>query len=406
MQNEKIGILTLYYKNRNYGGLLQAYALQKFLAQEGLECEQISFDFTRNYNRFLKGFLNNPPTEKAKQIYRYIRYKKNSLIKIALSLPYRKKVQKRIEAFDSFQNQIPHSDRVYLVENIMESLESYHKYICGSDVIWNAGIPPEVSCLGFVKDRLKIAYAPSIGIADPPSWWLEAYGPYLKRLDAISVREDSVREGIEKAFPKLSIESVLDPVFLLTDNFWIEFAVNIEETKSNSLDTIADGYVFCYLLGSSMKQREEITKLAKKWNKKIVTFPFAEDHMFRKCDKDFGDCKQYGAGPKEFLRLLCDADVVITDSFHATAFSMIFHRPFWVVDRKLQENSTGMNGRAINLLLDVHLQERYCEDVNITKLPLEALPDYQEFDMKFSLKRKASRRYLLENLTKGNIEKA
>lgn len=405
--SRKVGILTLYYKNRNYGGLLQAYALQKFLKEEGIESEQISFSFVMDdRKKYFRGFWKNSPVKKAKQLYHYLCYKVIKVAKILLSLPYSKQLQGRINAFDFFQNQIPHSECIYRTETIKKSIGQYYTYICGSDVIWNAGISPEVSCLGFVKEQKKIAYAPSIGKADPPNWWLESYGPYLKKLDAISVREDSVRKGIKKMFPELTVSTVLDPIFLLSDNLWSRLLDDVEaaneKTSSKLLEKVDNGYLFCYLLGSSVVQREGITKLAKKWNKNIVTFPFAEDHMFRKCDKIFGDEKKYEAGPEEFLNLLRHADVVVTDSFHAVAFSLIFHRSFWAVDRKEKEKTTGLNGRILNLLSEVGMEDRYSEDTNIANLSLEKTPDYKQFDMDFNIKREASRRYLLENLIEEN----
>lgn len=401
--SKKVGILTLYYKNRNYGGLLQAYALQKFLTEEGIDSEQISFSFAiDDRSNYLGGFWKNPPIKKVKQLYHYLHHKAIVAAKKLLSLPYQKRLKKRIEAFENFQNRIPHSEYIYRTETIKESTDWYNIYICGSDVIWNAGIAPEVSCLGFAKNQKRIAYAPSIGKGDPPHWWLESYGPYLKRLDAVSVREDSVRKGIKKRFPELTITTVLDPVFLLSDDIWDKMLNVAEVTRkvsgSKQLSEANGGYLFCYLLGSSVVQREEVTKLAKKWNKRIVSFPFAEDHMFRKCDKKFGDEKQYEAGPEDFLNILRNADVVVTDSFHAIAFSLIFHRPFWAVDRKEKEETTGLNGRILNLLLEVGMKDRYCDDVHIADIPLEKELDYKQFDIDFSIKREESRRYLLENL--------
>lgn len=118
------------------------------------------------------------------------------------------------------------------------------------------------------------------------------------------------------------VSVVLDPVFLLSAADWHEI---VQEPH------IKTPYIFCYLLGSNKEQHERAIKIAKENSCKLVTIPYLNG--YNQLDDNFGDIQISAASPQEFLGLIENAAGVVTDSFHATAFSVIFNRPFWALSR-------------------------------------------------------------------------
>ncbi|KHL96805.1 hypothetical protein QW71_05265 [Paenibacillus sp. IHB B 3415] len=110
---KRVGIITLYYKNYNYGGQLGAYALQKAIAMLGFQCEQIAFKWLNEYT--LQAY------ESAKSA----------------------------EYFRTFSESIPHSERLYTVSDIAECVDDYDIFVCGSDQIW--GLPWVISLYKHMK---------------------------------------------------------------------------------------------------------------------------------------------------------------------------------------------------------------------------------------------------------------
>lgn len=142
---------------------------------------------------------------------------------------------------------------------------------------------------------------------------------------------------------------VVDPVLLLTKDDWETVARPAHSPKK---------YILCYLLGDSISQRERTSQLAKKLNLPIVTFSHALCNVVRKCDLFFADVHDYTSGPREFIDLVKNAELVVTDSFHACVFSMIFQTPFMVFERHKPGQKGNMNSRIYNFLKEYHLEKQ------------------------------------------------
>ena len=119
-----------------------------------------------------------------------------------------------------------------------------------------------------------------------------------------------------------------------------------------------DRYLLCYLLGDSIEHRRAVKEFAKKMNLQILTFPHILLNVVRKCDLFFGDIHDYSSGPREFLGLINNAEFVITDSFHACVFSMIFKTPFVVFERNKPGEKGNMNSRIYDFLEEYHLENQ------------------------------------------------
>ena len=128
---KKVGIITYYYKNHNYGGLLQAYALQYKLSKLGFDAEQISFDEPR------VGHNSNNAKAKLKKFAKRILYFSRDKTRTKMNETISSDINTRNHAFERFANDvIPHSS-VYNVNTIKTAGSKYDVFITGSDQVWN-----------------------------------------------------------------------------------------------------------------------------------------------------------------------------------------------------------------------------------------------------------------------------
>lgn len=319
---KRVGILTMYYDSANYGGLLQAYALVRYLNARGYDSKQICYDFS-------KITINiNKPSNKQKS-HAILRLKK--IVKKTLNecdnaihgLTDLKKLRKN--ACKDFRDSIPHTKEVYSVDTLKRTNEDFDVFITGSDQVWNPNGYRPGFFLTFVDGakKTKIAYAASVSNRIS-SKALDVYKKALQDFDVISVREKADVLQIKKVTEK-EVQWAVDPVFLLSKEEWSSVASDID-------DIISRPYIFCYFLGDSSKQRSVALEYASSKKLKIVTIPYMQMN-YRKCDSEFGDVKLLKVTPNQFLGLIRNAERVFTDSFHATAFSLIFQKKFVVFER-------------------------------------------------------------------------
>ena len=199
--------------------------------------------------------------------------------------------------------------------------------ICGSDVIWFPSRIKLQSAKGFYLDFgaenvKRIAFAASLDSAVNFSlmqkWF--AYKKYLKKFEAISVRETADLKFIQSVTKK-EVRKIVDPVFLYESS---EFGPMLAASEEKMPD---EEYIYAYILMNNDKAYEYTLKLAKEKNLKICYF--ADFY------KDFGensvDC--YDDGPSEFLNRIKNAKYVVTTSFHCIVFSLIFKKQFIAFDR-------------------------------------------------------------------------
>ena len=351
---KKTGILTLYYNNMNYGGLLQAFALP-FVIQKhiGIPAEQIRYSQQNTDTD-----LCTSKSKKSLSIYQLG-------INFFSALTSNKRSIRK-ESFLEFMNDIPHSRNIYSHETIQQCNSNYEIFICGGDQIWNGEMVGEhldVYTLQFVNQGLKkIAYSPSVAISHMSKQVEDCLGKGLLGIDRISVREKRSLDILKRLSDK-KIEVVVDPVLLLNKSEWLEQS---RPTKINGK------YILCYLLGDSITQRKAVEIISKRLKLRIVTFPHILVNNVRKCDLFFGDIKDYTSGPRQFLDLINNAELVITDSFHACVFSMIFETPFIVFERNKPSEKGNMNSRIYDFLEEYHLENQLVnveKAMNLSRIP-------------------------------------
>lgn len=331
----KVGILTLYYNNRNYGGLLQAYALTRTINEIGFPCEQICRKF---------GNVGGSGKRRIK-IRNIIKYTR-TLVNLLKNRFYAKITRKRDAAMYRFRDIIPHSKTVYRSCEMEACLKDYDVFITGSDQVWNMDWYRKEYFLDFVPENItKLSYAasmPNVYITDEQK---EIVKQHLESFDAISVREEETTKFLRKLTGK-DVVQVLDPTLLLDKLQW-------DDICSNRI--IEGDYIFCYFLGTEKAGRKQAKRFAKKLNYKIVTLP----HLVEFCKNDlfFADVNLYDISPKQFISLIKHAKYVITDSFHAAVFSTIYKTKYFVFDRT---DIGKMSGRITTLLSLTGNEFRFC----------------------------------------------
>lgn len=353
----KVGILTLYYKNHNYGGQLQAYALCTYLNQfNSVECEQITYDYKGKKRRTAKGILF--------VLYSYLLHPKTML-----------GLQSRIKMFQAFEKAIPHSQLISNPMELRQAAEKYDYIFTGSDQVWNQEYAGGAFFLSDIQPDKRCAYAASFGKDNVIDNLLTNNTvETLKNYRFLSVREESAKKILEYYNIK-GAKIACDPTLLLDSNEW-------ERQISHILPITQDKYAFVYLLGNGKALRDDLKRKIRDESLKIVSIPHIH-FSYQKRDRDFADIEIYKAGPLEFLRLIKDATVVVTDSFHCTLFSILFQKNFWTLSRSSNPNAGSTNGRMYTLLDKVGLMNRYAGSV-------------ENIDIKAGLPSVSSKRKLFE----------
>ncbi len=252
-------------------------------------------------------------------------------------------------------------------------------FVCGSDVIWNPdqnkGVPAYY--LDFAR-KYAFAYAASFGKSNLDDEYLNSIQPYLARLNRISVREISAKHIIQEKMG-LKCTVAVDPVLLLT---WDDWRKVIMDNKPNN-------YIFVYTTHLNERIRETIEGIRRATGLKVINAVWSSSPsaLFKK-----GVFSVFS--PDRWLQLLHDAEYVVTNSFHATAFSVLFHKKFFTVVNG--DKAKGINVRMNDFLTSLGLEERIFSSMP-EQLDLSEI-DYTDVDKKIENMREESLAFLRENL--------
>ncbi len=306
----------------NYGARLQTYALAHYLQQKGHEVEVI--DYRPDY---MRGDVH---------VWFWPGVSLKQWGKLLLQFPMRLRAKRRQPYFNTFSEKyIPLTNRVYWsIDELRADAPKADVYIAGSDQIWNTefrnGTDPGYYLDFGDSSVTRISYAASFATEDVLPAAREFVQTNLARFDALSVREHSALAILESLGYKG--KEVLDPVFLLSREEWSDMA---DDTGKG------EKYVLVYDFMNSPQIRKEAERIAQERNLKIYSIG---DKRFGYCDRNV-----IYAPPQTFLGLIMHAAHVVSNSFHGTAFAMIFGVPYSIVNRE-----DGLNVRMRDLAaLDV-----------------------------------------------------
>lgn len=331
-------ILTITCHNvYNYGASLQAYALMRYLQSLGHEVKII--DYVPKYleHYYLFGHVS-PKYDKPviRGVYNIVKFPKRLYERIS---SIRKK------EFDSFTKtylELTDTHFKHYSDLKKEKIDA-DLIIAGSDQIWNTlfenGRDPAFY-LDFVPQNVKkVSYAASFATASIDEGYKEKIKEWLSNLDYISVREKSGLQILDDMGVENGVQ-VLDPVFLLDKEQWIQIEKPLE---------INDRYLLLYDFGDNPMTHILAKRIARE--KKIKIYSILKSEI---ADKSF-----YNEGPNVFVWLIHHAEYVISNSFHATAFSIIFNKQFVVCGRK-----EGINTRMLDLTEMLGLMSNVCLDMD------------------------------------------
>jgi hypothetical protein len=268
----------------------------------------------------------------------------------------------------------------------------FNNVVVGSDQLWlPVNIVADYYTLNFVPGNInKISYATSFGFSTIPDKLKDKYTDFLKRINNISVREESGKEIVESLIDK-KCNVVCDPALLLTPMQWGELI-----TKH---PIIADKYIFCYFLGASKKHRIFAEKIKKITGYKIVSINHCDE--FVKYSDKFADIIPYDVGPTEWVNLLMNAEFVCTDSFHGTLFSLMFNKTFYSFRRYPNKTTFSTNTRLDTILSIVGLHDRIFtgdeSEIKLSKI-LDNKIDYDIVNKKLNEYRATSQKFLLDSI--------
>lgn len=369
----KVLTITTQYAN-NMGALLQCYALSEFLnSQKDIDCKVIqyfpegaekSWVYFRKNNTF-REFLQNVYKFFRVDLY-YVNCRKNRFMR------------KFIDKY------IPLTSEVYNSrDEILNNPPFADAYIAGSDQIWNFKYRMDFTFfLEFATkflDSKRIAYAPSV--ADP---WTDAQckriQPILKNFHALSVRE---LENVEQVRQLVNLEvfHVADPVFLLSRGCW---------DKILRKPAIKEPYIFCYFLSVSDLAVKAVEKLRKLTGYKVV-------HLnLNTLDKFHSDYNIRVSDPCDFIGYISQATFVCTNSFHCSAFSILYKRNFCFVPKHMA-NSRVKGLQDVFQLGNVILSEDKVHDLQLGDLTI----DYQNGERSGNEFIEKSKEFLLNSLYEG-----
>lgn len=349
---DKVGIITC-GKEPNYGACLQALATLNKIIELGYDAELMNYSFGSDkfYSPFAQPSL------------------KSAIIATLFYFP--RKAQ--CKAFDRFRESHMRysSSRLYSLEDFSKVKDEYKCFVTGSDQVWNPnlGIDINITLQRFLNDdKIKsISYASSFGSNSLDSSYNELFKSSLKRFQAISVREKSGVDIVNGLLGESICKAVCDPVMLYDSGYWSKYC---DDSRTPS-----EKYVIIYDMRHSSEVFDCAVKLAKIRGCKVISISRVK--MLKKGVRFITDLS-----PSHFLSYFKNAEAVITDSFHGTVFSILFHKEFYTF---CSGSGKKIGERLISILNTCHLKDRLYEkskDVVFSNIDYSKVdPFIEEFRM-------------------------
>lgn len=355
--DKKIGIVTI--DSFNYGNRLQNLAVTNLLMRYSKNVTT----FKREYNEL------NKKTYKTK--LKFILGRISCLFNLKCIKKY-----KYIYNFEKFNYKYIRWDNIILEKSSDEYInENYDMLVCGSDQVWNFkfNFNSHFDILAFADEKIqRVALCASIGNVKIDDKSQKIFDKHLNRFDGISVREKSAEELLKNI--RSDIITLLDPTMLVETDFWNSLIKNLKRNNS-------ERYILIYFLGNISEKVLDFTEqLSEMYSLKIVNINDINDEW-------------YGVGPIEFIKLIKEAEYILTDSFHCCVFSILYNKKFSVYDRyDMQMHSSN---RTDQLLSKFNI----CNRKNIYDTSEFDVVNYNNKDKILESERKKAEKFLKKVLT-------
>ncbi len=331
---KRVGVVTWYGaspKGFNFGTCLQSYALQKTLCDLGYDARMVSFG-PRPKESVLKRLLSRV-----------------GLLQALRAMRRFAKTGRFLE--DDFVRRIRKWNRAHYSEMGTEGADCF---VSGSDQIWNTYhcFDPRYF-LDFAADAKRVSYASSIGTKGVNPKYADEVVRLLSGFAHITMREEMGADAMRKLTGRSDISRVQDPTLLMTVGDWRSFGREERLHKK-----IKPGYMLCYLLSKKSVYAEQLKKVVESLGiTNVVLVPSLENRELSVP----GAVRYEDATPSEFVRLIDEAEYVCTDSFHATALSLLLSKRFVEFLRFDDSDAGSQNSRIYEILGRYGLADRLFE---------------------------------------------
>lgn len=351
---KKADIITLHTVS-NYGSCLQTYATQRIFEQCGWEAEII--DYYRKDNTPDAAVDRMFESSKLKKLS--MLWKKMPILKKLASIPLKSIVSKQRKPFDDFRKKYLNLTEVsYFSEEQLESNPPIADLYCtGSDQVWNSiwnkGFEKPFYLEFAPEGKPRIAFAASIGRESIDDWEIEPMRKALSRYSSISMRETSGLE-IVRSLGCTDAHLVLDPTLMLTRDEWAKIAT----MPSN----ISGDYILVYQLNKNNDFVEYSKKLSERLGIPLVKISYGLYDVQKSANT------LVAPRVTDFIGLFLNAKYVLTDSFHATAYSLNFNKPF------ISVAPSRFSTRIVSILDLVHEPNRLLQsysDLDLMQKPID-----------------------------------
>lgn len=319
-ERKKILVATMtFHIAHNYGAMLQAYALQQAICKLGFRCEVLDYRF--QYIDQWSGIRSRHDLEQEygtlggnlRFLHRYIKgnYRNISVMR---------------RKFDQFMRKdIKLSKKVYFTPEALKNAK-YDVIVFGSDQIWNPELTNGLALEYFGKyfnttSMRLMSYAASCGRAGFKEEYKKEILPLLRKFFSLGIREKGLTEFLRKEWG-LPAQTVLDPVFLLSQEEWVELGEKADIK-------IKRPYLLIYTFQTDDDIYVLARDIAQKYGLEMVAISYNRDERMTDIIQ-LTEC-----GPKDFISLIYNADFVCTSSFHGMAFSIIFEKDFYCMGHPL-----------------------------------------------------------------------
>lgn len=332
----RIALMT-WFQYHNYGSALQVTALARIISSLGHHVDVVDY---RANGKVVKVPEGNPAGALAAKALRKAK-------SVAFARGFRSEGREKL--FERYlEEALTFTGRCETMADLEALNDAYDAFVCGSDQIWAPSVFDPHYFLDFSGDgRLKVAYAPSVGLPEVRDADVaRRMGELASRIDFLSTREES-GSAIISGLTGREVATVVDPTLLIGPDGWAEVAAG------SAIDACAGGgYLLAYMLGRNETQWKTIYRLAARLGLAVRVIPVFEGDRRRE------GCMTEPVGPREFVSLLANAGFVCTDSFHGVAFSINLGRDFCAFERFRKGDAVNQNSRIHNILRKTGLEGR------------------------------------------------
>lgn len=349
----------------NYGAVLQAYALHRYIGSTGCKCDVLNYVPEHVDKSYELLSIPKNPQGAVMSAFQLLNYSQRKL---------------RKERFENFRKEYISlsGEKIRSHKRLIEEANSYDMVVCGSDQIWSPVLHgfDEAYFLSFPEiETRRVSYAASFGLDVIDN----SFKPELKRrlegFTDFACRENAGKAIIKELTQKDS-EMVLDPVFLIDAEEWKKIAKPLNRNKAFNL---------AYFLSNPGGSPFALKKYSQKSNTEVLSIGFSPR------DFRYGIECDYSLGPCEFLNAVASAEFILTNSFHCTAFAILFGKNFYT---RVSEAKGSRNDRMITLLKELGLEDRIYVDSQADSLDFDKKIDYYAVNARLEEKKQASKAYL------------